>query len=126
VAGRFGAGQVHNLGDDLSESGAWPGLRVLSRSRPSTPYSAYRACQRQTAGRLTLARCATSCTGKRSAPDSGSKWMNVGGHSTSDFPLYFLIFYRMLCTALALQFALQAQRPSCPLFRRARLEIATG
>ena len=39
------------LATTLAESGARPGLRVLSRSRPSTPCSANRACQRQTAGR---------------------------------------------------------------------------
>src|SRR6266849_5900281 len=33
--------------------GAVPGLRVLSRNRPSTPASAKRCCQRHTVGRLT-------------------------------------------------------------------------
>ena len=50
-----------------SPSGALPGLRVASRSRPSTPASAKRRCQRHTAGRPTLARRATSATGSRSA-----------------------------------------------------------
>ena len=69
VAWPSGSEQVRSitLATTLAESGARPGLRVLSRSRPSTPCSAYRACQRQTAGRLTLARRATSGTGKRSA-----------------------------------------------------------
>lgn len=48
------------------ERGGVPGGRVLSRSRPSTPSSAKRCCQRRTAGRLTPARRATSCTFTRS------------------------------------------------------------
>ena len=44
-----------------------PGLRVASRSRPSTPASAKRRCQRQTAGRPTAARRAISATVSRSA-----------------------------------------------------------
>ena len=48
------------------ECGGVPGGRVLSRSSPSTPSSAKRCCQRQTAGRLTPACRATSCTLKRS------------------------------------------------------------
>ena len=47
--------------------GALPGLRVLSRSSPSTPASTKRSCQRQTAGRPTPARRATSATFSRSA-----------------------------------------------------------
>jgi hypothetical protein len=47
--------------------GFLPGARVLSRSRPATPASAYRRCQRHTAGRLTPARPATCSTGRRSA-----------------------------------------------------------
>ena len=43
LAGRLRAGQRQDLGDTLAESGALPGLRVLSRSRPSTPSSAKRA-----------------------------------------------------------------------------------
>ena len=39
--------------------GGLPGLRVLSRSRPSTPLSAKRCCQRHTVGRLTPMLCAT-------------------------------------------------------------------
>jgi len=41
--------------------GALPGLRVLSRSRPSTPLSAKRCCHRHTVGRLTLTLCAIRC-----------------------------------------------------------------
>src|SRR6516162_780136 len=41
--------------------GALPGLRVLSRSRPSTPLSAKRCCPRHTVGRLTPMLCATRC-----------------------------------------------------------------
>src|SRR5215831_9422906 len=48
-------------------TGFLPGARVLSRSRPVTPASAYRRCQRHTAGRLTPARPATCSTGRRSA-----------------------------------------------------------
>src|SRR5262249_30136770 len=48
-------------------TGFLPGARVLSRSRPATPASAYRRCQRHTAGRLTPARPATCSTGRRSA-----------------------------------------------------------
>ena len=43
--------------------GGLPGLRVLSRSRPSTPSSAKRCCQRQTIGRLTPTCVAICCTG---------------------------------------------------------------
>ena len=50
--------------------GGLPGLRVLSRSRPSTPSSAKRCCQRQTIGRLTPSCVATCCTGPRSADAS--------------------------------------------------------
>src|SRR5207237_10476178 len=50
--------------------GALPGLRVLSRSRPSTPRSAKRCCQRHTVGRLTPMLCATCCTDPRSAEAS--------------------------------------------------------
>ena len=46
---------------------ALPGTRARSRNKPSTPSSANRCCQRHTAGRLTPARRATSCTGNRSA-----------------------------------------------------------
>src|SRR5256885_12042345 len=48
-------------------SGALPGLRVLSRNRPSTPLSAKRCCQRHTVGRLTPMLCATRCAEWRSA-----------------------------------------------------------
>ena len=41
--------------------GALPGLRVLSRSKPSTPLSAKRCCHRHTVGRLTPMLCATRC-----------------------------------------------------------------
>ena len=47
--------------------GGLPGFLVLSRTSPSTPASAKRCCQRQTAGRLILARRATSATSSRSA-----------------------------------------------------------
>jgi hypothetical protein len=47
--------------------GGLPGLRVLSRSRPSGPSSAKRCCQRQTIGRLTSTSVATCCTGRPSA-----------------------------------------------------------
>jgi hypothetical protein len=50
--------------------GALPGLRVLSRSKPSTPLSAKRCCHRHTVGRLTPMRCATCCTECRSAEAS--------------------------------------------------------
>ena len=39
-----------------SPKGALPGLRAASRSKPSTPASTNRRCQRQTAGRPTRAR----------------------------------------------------------------------
>ncbi len=51
----------------LDAIGAVPGLRVLSRSKPSAPSSAERRCRRQTAGRLTPAWRATSNTGNRSS-----------------------------------------------------------
>src|ERR1700726_3381405 len=47
-------------------SGALPGLRVLSRSKPSTPLSAKRCCHRHTVGRLTPILCATCCAECRS------------------------------------------------------------
>src|SRR5215472_6920137 len=50
--------------------GGLPGLRVLSRSRPSTPLSAKRCCQRHTVGRLTPTLCATRCADCRSAEAS--------------------------------------------------------
>src|SRR5262244_3820372 len=50
--------------------GAFPGLRVLSRSRPSTPLSVKRCCQRHTVGRLTPTLCATRCAEPRSAEAS--------------------------------------------------------
>ena len=50
--------------------GALPGLRVLSRSKPSTPLSAKRCCHRHTVGRLTPMRCATCCAECRSAEAS--------------------------------------------------------
>jgi hypothetical protein len=46
------------------------GLRVLSRSRPSTPVSARRYCHRHTVGRLAPALCATRGTEWRSAEAS--------------------------------------------------------
>jgi len=50
--------------------GGLPGLRVLSRSRPSTPLSAKRCCQRHTVGRLTpmswATRCAECCSAEAS------------------------------------------------------------
>ncbi len=51
-------------------SGALPGLRVLSRSRPSTPVSAKRCCHRHTVGRLTPMLWATCCADPRSAEAS--------------------------------------------------------
>ena len=53
-----------------SAIGALPGLRVRSRSRPSTPLSAKRCCHRHTVGRLTPMLCATCCTERRSAEAS--------------------------------------------------------
>ena len=47
--------------------GGLPGFLVWSRSSPSTPASAKRCCQRQTAGRLIPARRATAATSSRSA-----------------------------------------------------------
>lgn len=49
------------------ESRVRPGARVLGCKRPLVPSSPFRCCQRDTAGRLTLARRATSRTGSRSA-----------------------------------------------------------
>ena len=46
---RFGAGQRHVRAPPLQRSGL-PGLRRLSRSRPSIPASAKRCCQRQIMG----------------------------------------------------------------------------
>jgi hypothetical protein len=45
-------------------NGGVPGGLVLSRKRPVVPASAKRHCQRQTAGRLTPTRLATSATAK--------------------------------------------------------------
>ena len=59
VAGRFGAWPKAERGQACASC----------RSRPSTPSSPYRACQRQTAGRLTPTRRATSSTGRRSAEE---------------------------------------------------------
>jgi len=50
--------------------GALPGLRVLSRNRPSTPASAKRCCQRHTVGRLRPMPWAIRCAGPRSAEAS--------------------------------------------------------
>jgi len=50
--------------------GALPGLRVLSRNRPSTPASAKRCCQRHTVGRLTPMLWAARCTDPRSVEAS--------------------------------------------------------
>jgi hypothetical protein len=48
--------------------GALPGLRVLSRNKPSTPLSRRkRCCHRHTVGRLTPMLCATCCAECRSA-----------------------------------------------------------
>ena len=66
-AGRLGAGQRHHPLRPSRRPGALPGLRVASRSRPSTPASANRRCQRQTAGRPIPARLAISATFSRSA-----------------------------------------------------------
>ena len=66
-ARRLGAGQRQTLATILVESGARPGLRVLSRNKPSTPSSPNRCCHRHTAGRLMPTRRATSRTGRRSA-----------------------------------------------------------
>ena len=51
--------------DGLGRKRGPAGLRVFSCSRPSRPCSPYRCCQRQTVGRLTPARRATSNTGNR-------------------------------------------------------------
>ena len=51
-------------------SGAVPGLRVLSRSKPPTPLSAKRCCHRHTVGRLTPTLRATCCGDCRSAEAS--------------------------------------------------------
>ncbi len=67
-AGGLGAAQRDDPRDNgLLAIGAVPGLRVLSRSKPSTPSSAMRRRQRQTARRLTPAWRATSNTGNRSS-----------------------------------------------------------
>ena len=50
--------------------GALPGLRVLSRNKPSIPLSAKRCCHRHTVGRLTPMLCATCCAECRSAEAS--------------------------------------------------------
>src|SRR6516225_6708650 len=75
VAWPGGSEQVRSitLAMILAENGARPGLRVLSRNRPSTPCSAYRACQRQTEGRLTPARRATSCAGQQTLTIFGGR-----------------------------------------------------
>ena len=54
VASPGGSEQVNSstFATVLAESGALPGLRVLSRKSPSTPCSPYLCCQRHTAGRL--------------------------------------------------------------------------
>jgi hypothetical protein len=65
-------------------------LRVLSRSKPSTPSSAKRRCQRQTAGRLTPARRATSDTGKSldgEQYDFRALHMLEGVVAIADYPL---------------------------------------
>jgi len=68
VARRLGAGQVHNLGDDLGRKRSTAGFaRLVAQQAIDALLSVSRACQRQTEGRLTSARRATSCTGKRSA-----------------------------------------------------------
>jgi hypothetical protein len=64
---------------------AVPGGRVLSRSKAATPASAYRVCQRHTAGRLTPAWRATSATANPS-PDSNTiraRWMCFCGRFRS-------------------------------------------
>lgn len=48
-------------------TGFLPGDRLFSRGGPATPASAYRRCQRHTAGRLSPERPATWSTGKPSA-----------------------------------------------------------
>jgi hypothetical protein len=50
--------------------GALPGLRVLSRSTPSTPLSAKRCRHRHTVGRLTPTLRASHCAERRSAEAS--------------------------------------------------------
>ena len=54
-------------------TGGVPGLRVLSRSRPSGPASAKRCCQRQTMGRLTPTSPAICCTGPCSTDASTTR-----------------------------------------------------
>jgi hypothetical protein len=65
----------------LVECGGVPGGRVLSRSSPSVSASPYRCCQRQSAGRLTPARRATSCTDRRS---TDSRTMRAAGCASTD------------------------------------------
>jgi hypothetical protein len=50
-----------------ANKGVLPGLRVLSRNKPSTPASANRCCQRHTEGRLTPTWLATVRTDSRAA-----------------------------------------------------------
>jgi hypothetical protein len=49
---------------------ALPGFGILSCSKPSTPASAKRCCQRHTVGRLTPMVCAAVCVDPRSAEAS--------------------------------------------------------
>ena len=67
LARRRAAGQRHHTLHHGVRRGRLPGFLVLSRNSPSTPASAKRCCQRQTAGRLIPARRATSATSSRSA-----------------------------------------------------------
>jgi hypothetical protein len=60
-------GSARTFATVSADSRGLPGLRVLSRSRPSTPASANRCCQRHTAGRLIPISQATASTGSLSA-----------------------------------------------------------
>ena len=64
LPGGFEHGKARTFATVSSGKGALPGLRVLSLSRPSTPSSAKRCCQRHTAGRLAPTCRATSRTGR--------------------------------------------------------------
>ena len=76
--GRLAAGQRQHFGDDLGRERRAAGLaRLVAQQAFDALLSVYRACQRQTAGRLTRARRATSCTGKQSP--NKAQWARVVG-----------------------------------------------
>ena len=75
--------------------GALPGLRVLSRNRPSTPASAKCCCQRHTVGRLRPMPWAIRCAGPRSAEQHDARPFHVflplvavGHDCFQPFPVY--------------------------------------